>query len=165
MLQEQFAPARFITLDDATKLSEPAYVPQDSGIEMAAAGEVYASGTAIVRIVRYDVTIIDTKLRRSSSRFTPYPGSLFQIGLRGNAAARSPLSGLRHEQTHPFSGSVQVSAETFTVARQSDNTAYSPEAASFSSQASAREYLDGLVAADPSAAGTLHVLPKSEVTA
>ena len=165
ILQEQFAPARFITLDDATKLSEPAYVPQDSGIEMAAAGEVYASGTAIVRIVRYDVTIIDTKLRRSSSRFTPYPGSLFQIGLRGNAAARSPLSGLRHEQTHPFSGSVQVSAETFTVARQSDNTAYSPEAASFSSQASAREYLDGLVAADPSAAGTLHVLPKSEVTA
>ena len=69
-------------------------MPQDSGIELSAAGQQYASGTAIVRIVRYDVTIIDTKLRRSTSRFTYYPGTLFQHGLRGNAAARSALSGV-----------------------------------------------------------------------
>jgi hypothetical protein len=162
-LTEPFAPAQFKTLDDATKLSQPAYVPQDSGIEMSAAGNPYASGTTIVRIVRDDVTIIDTKLRRSTSKFTYYPGTLFQHGLRGNAAARSPLSGTREQQTHPYDGSVQVSPETFAVARQSDNTVYRPEAAAFTSQASARDYIDRAVVADPTMAGTLHVLPHFEV--
>ncbi len=161
-LTELFAPAQFKALSDADKLSQPAYVPQDSGIEVSAAGNQYASGTAVVRIVRYDVTIIDTGLRSSSS-FTPYPGTLFAHGLRGSAAARSVLSAAREQQTHPYAGAVQVSAETFAVARLSDNTAYHPEAAAFASQASAREYLDRAVATDPALAGTLHVLPQFEV--
>jgi hypothetical protein len=162
-LTEPFAPAQFKTIDDATKLSQAAYVPQDSGIEMSAAGSRYGSGTAIVRIVRDDVTIIDTKLRRSSSKFTYYPGTLFQHGMRGNAAAKSTLSGVREQQTHPFDGSVQVSAETFAVARQSDNTVYASGAAAFASPASARDYIDRAVAADPALAGALHVLPQFEV--
>jgi hypothetical protein len=162
-LTEPFALAQFKALDDATKLSQPAYVPQDSGIEMSAAGNEYGSGTAVVRIVRDDVTIIDTKLRRSSSKFTYSPGTLFRHGLKGNAAARSTLSGTREQQTHPFDGSVQVSAETFAVARQSDNTVYQPGAATFTSPASARDYIDRAVAADPTLAGTLHVLPHFEV--
>jgi hypothetical protein len=162
-LQEEFAPAQFESVDDATQLSEQAYAPQDSGIEMAAAGDLYGSGTAIVRVVRYDVTIIDTSLRRATYRFAPPPQAVFQAGLRGNAAARSPLSGLRQAQTHPFDGSVKVRAETFAVALQSDNTVYHPDAAAFSSQSSAHDYLDRLVAADPSMAGSLHVLPHFEV--
>jgi hypothetical protein len=162
-LQEPFAPAQFKTLDDATKLSQPAYSPLDSGIEMSAAGDQYASGTTIVRIVRYDVMIIDTKLRRASSRFAYYPGTLFRHGLLGNAAARSPLSGVREQQTHPFDGAVGVGAEKFAVARQSDNTVYHAEAAAFTSQTSARDYIDRVVAADPTMAGTLHVLPHFEV--
>jgi len=163
IVQEPFAPAQFTALGDAAKLSQPAYVPQDSGIEVSAAGDQYGSGTSIVRIVRYDVTIIDTKLRSSSSRFTRYPGTLFQHGLLGNAAARSALSAVREQQTHPFDGAVQVSAETFAVARQSDNTVYHPDAAAFTSQASARDYIGRAVAADPALAGTLHVLPRFEV--
>ena len=163
ILTESFAPAQFTTQGDADKLSEPAYVPQDSGIEIAAAGNQYASGTAIVRIVRYDVTVIDTKLRRSSSRFAHYAGTMFARGLRGNAAARSTLSAAREQQTHPYAGSVQVSTETFAVARRSDNTAYHPDAAAFASQASARDYIDRAIAADPALAGTLHVLPHFEV--
>jgi hypothetical protein len=162
-LTEPFAPAQFKTTDDATKLSQAAYVPQDSGIEMSAAGNQYGSGTSIVRIVRDDVTIIDTKLRRSSSKFTYYPGTLFQHGMRGNAAAKSTLSGVREQQTHPFDGSVQVSAETFVVAKQSDNTAYQPGSGAFTSPASARDYIDRAVAAAPALAGTLHVLPQFEV--
>ncbi|HEV2251670.1 MAG TPA: DUF6603 domain-containing protein [Streptosporangiaceae bacterium] len=162
-LTEPFAPSQFKTADDATKLSQPAYAPQDSGIEMSPAGQQYASATTIVRIVRDDVTIIDTKLRRSSSQFTYYPGTMFQHGLRGNAAARSTLSGVREQQTHPFDGSVQVSPETFAVARQADNAVYRPEAAAFTSQASARDYLDRAVTADPTLAGALHILPQFEV--
>ncbi len=37
-LQEQFAPAQFKNMDDAAKLSQAAYVPMDSGIELAATG-------------------------------------------------------------------------------------------------------------------------------
>ena len=165
VLTEPFAPARFITTDDATKLSESAFVPEDSGIAMAAAGDLYASGTTIVRIVRYDQTIIDTELRRSSSNFEPYSGSEFQNALRGNAAALSELSARQESLTHPFTGTVQVTSEIFAVAQVSDNTAYSPESATFSSRASAVDYLNRLVAASPSAAGTLHVLPHYEVAA
>jgi hypothetical protein len=162
-LQEQFAPAQFIALSNADKLSEPAYAPQDSGLEMAAAGGLYTSGTAIVRIVRYDVTIIDTRLRQLSLRFVAYAAGLFRLGLRGNAAARSPLSGAQYNLTHPFTGSVRVTAETFAVAMQSDNTVYSADAAAFTSQSSARDFISRAVAADASLAGTLHVLPHSEV--
>ena len=84
-LQEPFAPAQFKNLDDATKLSQPAYAPQDSGIELSATGNAYASGTAITRIVRYDLTIIDTKLRRVFRRFFTFNGVLFGHFLAGSA--------------------------------------------------------------------------------
>jgi len=163
-MTEQFAPAQYKATSDAAKLSEQAYAPMDSGIEMAAAGTDHASGTTIVRIVRYDVTIVDTKLRRSRSRFVKHPGTLFQAGLRGNAAARGTLSNARIKQEHPYTGSVTVSNETFAVALLSDNTVYHPDAAAFLSQAAAQDYLSQVVALDPTAAGTLHVLPQFEVT-
>src|SRR5207244_13108167 len=118
---------------------------------------------AIVRIVRYHVIIIDTKLRRSASRFSTYSGTLFRMALRGNAASRSSLSDRRNKQTHPFDGAVKVGPETFAVARQADNTVVRPEAAAFTSPGSARDYMDDLVAADPTLTGTLHVLPQFEV--
>ena len=162
-LQESFAPAQFKNFDDAAKLSQPAFAPQDSGIEVSAAGNAYAAGTAICRIVRYDVIIIDTKLRRTISRFAQYAGSLFHFGLRGNAAARSSLSANRMALTHPFEGAVAVYYETYAVAWQATNTVYHPEAAAFTSHASALDYLDRAVAADPTLAGTVHVLPQFEV--
>jgi hypothetical protein len=161
-LTEPFAPAQYKSADDATKLSQPAFAPMDSGIEMAAAGSDYASGTAIVRIVRYDVTIIDTRLLRSKSRFVKHQVG-FLAGLRGNAAARSPLSDLRSRQTDPFDGSVKVNAETFAVALTIDNTVFHPDASAFSSQAAAQDYIDRVVAQDPAKAATLHVLPQFEV--
>ena len=78
-------------MDDATKLSQPAYVPMDSGIELAAAGNAYASGTAITRNVRYDLTVIDTKLRRVFRKFYVYTGSLFVHFLAGSSVTRSVL--------------------------------------------------------------------------
>src|SRR5262249_32295334 len=115
-LQEQFAPAQFKNLDDAAKLSQPAYVPQDSGIELAVAGTTYGSGRAITRIVRYDVTIIDTKLRRSFIKFFVFAGALFNHFLRGASVARCELSAFRKAQTSPFSEPVAVAPETFAVA-------------------------------------------------
>jgi hypothetical protein len=60
---------------------------------------------------------------------------------------------------------VTVSSETFAVAFQSSNKVAHPEAAAFTSQASAQDYIAKAVATDPSLHGTLHVLPQFEVAA
>jgi hypothetical protein len=164
-LQEPFAPAQFKSIDDAGKLSQPAYAPQDSGIELAVAGITYASGTAITRIVRYDVTIIDTKLRRSFAKFFIFAGALFNHLLRGASVARCELSAFRKAQTNPFAESVTVMPETFAVALRANNTLFRSEAASFTSQAAANDYVARAVADDPTLDGTLHVLPQFEIAA
>jgi hypothetical protein len=163
-LQDLFAPSQFKNFDDAAKLSQPAFVPQDSGIELSGAGNTYASGTAITRIVRYDLTTIDTTFA-VKQRFFSYSAFLFAHFLGGSSVALSKLSSAHETLTHPYTGSVKVAAETFAVAFQSNNTVYHAEAASFNSQASAHDYMARVVTADPSLAGNLHVLPHFEVAA
>lgn len=165
VLQEQFAPAQFKNFDDAAKLSQQAYAPLDSGLELSASGQAYASGTALTRTVRYDVTIIDTKLRRSSVRYYILNPGLFAHFLLGASVARSVFSAYRKGQIQPFDAKVTVAPESFAVALQANNTVYKPEAAAFTSQAAANDYLARTVAADPSLSGTLHVLPHFEVAA
>ena len=163
-LQEQFAVAQFENLSDAQKLSQAAYSPLDSGLELAAAG-LYASGTAISDNVRYDLTIIDTKFRRLPLRFFVLLGSLFTHFLKGSSVARSNLSAYRQAQTQPWADKVAVKPEGFAVANLADNTVYHPEAASFTSQAAANDYLTRAVAQNPNLAGTVHVIPHFEVAA
>jgi hypothetical protein len=164
-LTERFAPAQFKNMGDATKLSQPAYVPMDSGIELSAAGSAYASGTAITRNVRYDLTVIDTKLRRVFRRFYVYTGSLFAHFLNGSSVTRSAFSAQRAGQAQPYSDHVAVNSETFAVALQSNNKVYGAQSGAFTSQAAAQDYLSRTVAQDPTLAGTLHVLPQFEVAA
>ncbi len=163
-LQESFAPSQFQNTDDATKLSEPAYVPQRSGVELAGASN-YASATAITRVLRYDLTVIDSADEPLRIRFFQTGGGFFKQFLRGNSTAQSTLSGRFDTKTHPYTGSVQVSAELFTVALRTNNQAFAPEAVGFTSQASARNYLSKMVAANPALADQLHVLPHFEVAA
>jgi len=162
-LQEEFAPAQFKNMDDASKLSQPAYVPMDSGIAMAAGGQSYASGTAITRNVRYDLTVIDTKYRSAFRRFFSYTGSLFVHFLAGASVTRCVFSNFRKIQAQPYSDKVSVGPETYAIASQADNTLYSPSAKGFTSQAAAQDYLARQVAIDPSLHGTLHVLAQYEV--
>jgi len=164
-LQEPFAPAQFKNMDDAAKLSQPAFTPLDSGVELSAAGNAYASATAITRNVRYDLTIIDTKFRRVSRRFFVLAGSLFAHFLGGASVTRSAFSAYRKGQTQPFEEKVTVRAERFAVALQSNNKAHSPDSVGFTSQVAAEEYLSRALARDPNLAGELHVLPEFEVAA
>ena len=84
---------------------------------------------------------------------------------RGTARHGRQLSATYRAQTHPYAGSVAVPNETFAVALQSTNQVFHPDAAAFSSQASAQNYIANTVAANPSLAGTLHVIPGFEVAA
>lgn len=164
-LQEQFAAAQFKNLSDAAKLSQAAYAPMDSGLELSAMGNAYASGTAIATNVRYDLTIIDTKLRRFSRRFYVLAGSLFTHMLSGSSVARNSLSAYRQAQTQPFAEKVAIKSEGFAVTLVADNTIYHPEAASFTSQTAANDYLVRLVAKDATLTDSVHVIPHFEVAA
>ena len=162
-LQEPFAPAQFQDTDDATKLSEPGFSPQDSGIELAPAGQTLDTGTALTRKVRYDLTIVDTRLQPPKRvRFFAYPGALFSHWLGGAAVTRNALSQAQTSLRRPYDVSVSVAAETYAVANQSDNTVLGAETAAFTSRAAALTYLSQAVAADPGLAGQLHVLPAFE---
>jgi len=163
-LMESFAPAQFQNFGDAQKLSQAAFQPQHSGIELSASAELN-SGTAITRIVRYNLTVVDTKYRQYAQKFFVLVGALFNHFLKGASVSRNALSAYRQSQVQPFTDRVTVAPETFAVAFQSNNTAYHPAAASFSSHAAAADYLDREVARDRTLQGTLHVLPHFEVAA
>jgi len=163
-LQEPFAPSQFRNFDDATKLSQPAYVPQDSGIELAGTAAL-ATATAITRPLRYDLTVIDKESEPVRYQFFAHSRVMFTSFLAGNSAGQSKLSANFRGLTRPQSGSVSVSNETFAVALQSNNQAFHPEASAFLSQAQAQDYISNAVAANPSLEGTLHVIPQFEVAA
>jgi hypothetical protein len=163
-LRQPFAPSQFLNSDDATKLSQPAFVPQDSGIELAGS-EALTTATAITRPLRYDLTIVDVESEPVRVKFFAHSRAMFTNFLAGNCAAQSKLSAAYRAQTHPYAGSVAVTSETFAVALQSSNQVFHPSAASFSSQASAQNYIASSVAANPALAGTLHVIPGFEVAA
>ena len=148
-LQEQFSPSQFRDFDDATKLSQPAYVPQDSGVELAG-GSNLTSATAITRPVRYDLTVIDAESEPARNRYFPHLRGVFTTFLRANSAAQSKLSSAYRAQTRPYPDAVAVSTETFAVAFQSSNKVAHAQAAAFTSQASAQDYIAKAVAADPS---------------
>jgi hypothetical protein len=163
-LQEPFAPSQFRNFDDATKLSQPAFVPQDSGIELAGAATL-ATSTAITRPLRYDLTVVDKESEPVQFKFFAHSRAMFTNFLAGNSAGRSRLSANFRSLSRPQPGSVAVSNETFAVALQSSNQVVHPEAAAFFSQAQAQDYISSAIAANPSLEGTLHVIPQFEVAA
>jgi hypothetical protein len=163
-LQEPFAPSQFRNFDDATKLSQPAFVPQDSGIELAGTATL-ATATAITRPLRYDLTVVDKESEPMRFQFFAHSRAMFTNFLAGNSTGQSKLSANFRGLTRPQSGSVAVSNETFAVALQSSNQVFHPEASTFLNQAQAQDYISNAVAANPSLEGTLHVIPRFEVAA
>ena len=157
-------------MDDADKLSQPAY---------RAAGQrhrarrlrhhAYASGTAITRIVRYDLTIIDTKLLRVVHALLHVPGALLHATSCAAPASRGrALSAYAARlRRKPYADTVTVAPETFAVALRDPTTPLYHVGGRGLHQPGGRERLPGAAPspANPSLAGTLHVLPQFEVAA
>jgi hypothetical protein len=162
---EQFAPAQFQDFSDADKLSRPAFVPERAGLDLSAAGTDVRSSVMVKRIVRYEEIIIDSNFKRFARRFRPHVGSLFDFFLGGNAVARSQVSRDTRAKLVPFAEKIDVAADTYTVAFQSTNKPFADDAASFHSEASAREYLNRKISEDGALADVLHVIPSFEKAA
>jgi hypothetical protein len=159
---ELFAPAQFQNFSDSDKLSRPAFAKERSGLDMAAAGDDMRSSTMARRVVRYEEIIIDNNYKRFQRRFRGYFGVLFSFFLNGAAVTKCELSRATQSKLQPFADKIEVGADTYTVALQSTNQAFSEEAVSFHSEASAREYLNQRVAANPALTDTIHVIPSTE---
>lgn len=160
---EPFAMAQFQEMDNAKKLSLPAYEHEHSGVELSVQGEQLASSKMVKRVVRYELVTIDTNYKRFVQRFFVFWGGLFTHFLKGNAVTKSALSNKQKKQFQPFAEKIQVRPDTYTVAFNTNNQAVHAEATEFASAALAREYMQQQVAADPSLVGQLHVIPQSEV--
>jgi hypothetical protein len=153
---ESFAGAQFLDLDDAAKLSRPAYERMNGGVDLALLGEQYASAHAVARVARYEEVIIDTAWRKHVSRFRGFPVGLFVHFLAGNAASRSVLSQRSKNERQPFADVIKTGTEGYAVANKRDNSAVQV----FGSEAMAQ---DALATTDPLAAEELHVIPASEL--
>jgi len=145
---DKFAMAQFQDMDDAAKLSRPAFETQDAGLELVAAGGAIASPRVVRRSARYELHIIDNEApstvpagseapsavaagraravragtRRAPRLYSP-PPAVFEQLLAGSSTARSPLSQQAAQQQQPFptEETVQVPGSRYVVAYLRNN--------------------------------------------
>jgi len=161
-LEEQFALAQFLEMDDAAKLSKPAYERQHGGIDLSVDAVVGGTARMCKRIVRYEEVVIDNRFRRRRFRFQAISGLLFDHFLAGAAITLSPLSAKGQRLLDPLADAIAVTGDQYAVASTVDNSGIGSHA-TFSSQAAAIDHLSALVADDPNLADTLHVIPSAEL--
>lgn len=162
---EQFAPAQYQNFKDADKLSKPAFAPEHAGLDLSASGHDTRSSFMVRRAIRYEEIIIDSNFKRFSMRFRGYFGVLFNFFLNGAAVTKCEISRATKKKLQPFDDKIAVQTESYTVAFQSNNKAFSSDATTFHSEASARDYLNTQIAVDPSLAEQIHVIPSFEKAA
>jgi hypothetical protein len=159
---ELFAIAQFQNMDDASKLSRPAYEPQHGGLELSVEGQQLASSKMVKRVIRYEEIIIDNNFKRFVRRFSIFIGILFNHFLAGASVSKSKLSQSYRQKLQPFAEKIAVKPASYVVAFQATNKIVSTEA-TFVSQASAHDYMQRQIAQDPSLSDSLHVIPTHEV--
>jgi hypothetical protein len=160
-VDEQFALAQFLALDDAAKLSRPAYERQHGGIEIGTTSTAAGTGRMVKRTVRYETVVIDDRFRRRRFRFQLVSGLLFDHWLQGSAITLSPLSTKQARLKDPHQSAIAVTGDTYSVASTATNAPAGGLV--FTSEAAALDHLATLVADDPNRAEELHVIPSVEL--
>jgi hypothetical protein len=161
--QEQFAIAQFQNMEDASKLSRPAYEPQHGGLELSVAGQQLASSRMVKRVIRYEEIIIDNNFKRFVRHFSIFVGALFNHFMAGASISKSSLSQSYLEKFQPFAEKITVQPASYVVAFQATNKSIGTTA-TFTSQASATNYMQQQIALDPDMSEALHVIPTHEVS-
>jgi hypothetical protein len=160
--QEQFAIAQFQNMEDASKLSRPAYEPQHGGLELSAKGQQLNSSRMVKRVIRYEEIIIDNNFTRFAKRFSTFVGILFNHFMAGASISKSSLSQSYQEKLQPFADKIAVQPANYVVAFQATNTVFQTTE-SFTSQASANDFMQQQITLDPNMSDALHVIPTHEV--
>lgn len=162
---DRFAAGQFLDIGEAA-LSRADFEPMKAGILVDGPGDEYTTGHAVRRRVRYEEIVIDTNYKRSSKRFSPFPGKLFTQLLKNASVTKSALSKAQRTRLESSGDKAAVlTEETYSVARQRDNKSLDASPLKFSSQAAAHEYMKTQMAANPALRGQLHVIPSYELAA
>lgn len=149
---DRFAMAQFQDMDDAAKLSRPAYELQDAGLELTSAGGLLLAPRVARRSARYELHILDSGVPESAAmarRVVPMAGraattvaavvprrkyhsvspAVFRQMLQGSSTSRSPLSQRETRLLRPFAPeeTVRLAAKRYVVANARNNVqAYPP---------------------------------------
>ncbi|GAA2399809.1 hypothetical protein GCM10010191_03720 [Actinomadura vinacea] len=166
---DKFAMAQFQDMDDAAKLSRPAYENQDAGLELVAAQGAMASARVVKRSARYEQIVIDSRLRRPpgavrpairmvrqadgvvrqvaatavpTKRLTSVSPAVFSRLLEGSSTSRSPLSQREADQRQPFPAAetIKVNGRRYVIAYVRNNLQAFPPASHGSATASFRSH-------------------------
>jgi hypothetical protein len=155
-----FAPAQFLELSDAEKLSRRSYEPFAAGIEVNGANAPKADFQRGVDVV-YEVIYFRKPRRRLLFQLGT---ALVELYTAVSAAARSRFGATRRAPTGLGTPKVTVPHETFVVAGVADLKAHAPDLV-FSSEAAAAVAMRDLVAKDATLTGKLQVVGSYEVAA
>ncbi len=160
---ELFAPAQYRNFSDAEKLSQPAFGREKSGLILTAGDQDSKTSGMVKRVVRYEEIIIDNEFKRHQSSYVSILPNLFLFFMNANAAAKMSISAGAKKLLDAFEDKVVVSEQTYAVALQATNQAFSAETTTFQSAASAHGFVAQLLADDPTLVDTVHIIPTVEV--
>lgn len=166
-IQDYFAPGQFLTLNDADKLSKPAFEKFDAGVYIGSSAIL--NGQDSPRTVNYQEIYIDDPAGFSRrSRFYQMPADIHMALSAQGAGFLSQVktTGLAKYSAGPTTGAVSVAEPSYVVTSVTDLNIRSDIVAGGGStyfQAQAR--LQAHLAGHPEDAGQLQVMPVHEVTA
>jgi hypothetical protein len=155
--KEQFAPAQFIEMSDAEKLSRPSFEAFDAGVRVGGSTRPQ-SDYAVGLDVAYELIYVPEK--QKPKRLTIDRG-LFGLYLSTNATARSSLAEGQRKPSVLGTEPVRVRPETFAVA--TSDTLQLHQQLVFSTETEARQALNNLVRQDAGLADELQVIPSYQL--
>jgi hypothetical protein len=158
--KEQFAPAQFLEMSDAEKLSRKSFEKYDAGVRIGG-GDRPAADYSTGLDVAYEVLYVPEK--KKPVRFK-LPQFLFDALVKGSAVAQSPLSFEKRAPSGLGTEKVALSGEKFAVAMTKDLTLHGEDLV-FDSEAEAHAALRRAVERDPALTRELQVVPVFELNA
>jgi hypothetical protein len=173
--KEKFARGEYQNLDQAKKLSEPAFELYNGGLELKADGAQLKTSMAVKRIIRYETIIIDSNFKRHAHKFfeaivtsfSLLAGRLFGHFVKGSVITKSTVSAAYQQRIQPNEQVITVELPKYSVALMMDNSPLAGTdgltTASFASKAEAFNFMQSQITGDPKKAGTLHIIPNTEL--
>ncbi len=159
-LREQFAPAQFIEMSDAQKLSSHSFERYEAGVQVGGGDAVNASYVKHLPL-EYEVVYIPEHRKRITFKLAQ---AIFNVFRGSGAVGQSPLSAAQTAPSVLGAPRTQVVGEQFAVASTVDLTLHG-ERMVFLSEAEARAAMRDAIDRDPSLTQTLQVIPSSLVRA
>lgn len=156
--KEEFAPAQFIDMSDAEKLSRKSFEMFDAGVRVGGEDNVNTDYVAAEDVV-YEVVYLPARHKRKLYKIDD---ALFHVFSQSSAVAKSALSANKSAPSPLATPPVKVNAEQFAVASTRDLSPLG-DSTIFDSEAEAHEALGRLASDDPGLASELQVVPVYEL--